>query len=124
MERNQSSAPEILTPEQTEVIQELVNCALACEACASSSINEKESMSMTRCIELARDCSEICFQASRLIMRRSEIAEHYIVLVEEICRVTADECEKHQDDPSQICAEACKSCADSCATFHQHLTDR
>jgi hypothetical protein len=111
--------PEILTQEQTEVIQELVNCALACEACSSSCLREKDVAHMTRCIELTRDCAEICFQAARHVMRRSEIARQFLTVCEEICRVCADECRKHNEDHCEICAEACESCADNCNRFYK-----
>jgi hypothetical protein len=111
---NKTSAAERLTHEQTELIQELVNCALSCEACASSCLSENDVTMMTRCIELSRDCAETCLMASRLVMRDSEISEHFVKVCEEVCRLCADECNKHEHEHCKICAEACDSCANTC----------
>lgn len=114
-----SYTSEILTYQQTEVIQELVNCALACEACASMCLKAPDVQHMVRCAELARDCADTCLQASRLIMRRSEIADHYLATCEEICRLCADECRRHKADHCEICATACDSCAESCRNYYK-----
>lgn len=113
-----SYSPEILTHQQTEAIQELVNCALSCEACAALCLKDSNVGNMVRCAELARDCADTCFQAARLIIRRSEIADNYLSACEEICRLCADECRRHETEHCQICAAACESCADSCQRYY------
>ncbi len=115
---NSSSSSEILTYQQTEVIQELVNCALACEACAALCLKDQEVQHLVRCAELARDCADTCFQAARLIVRRSDIADSYLATCEEICRQCADECRRHESDHCEICASACESCAESCQRYY------
>ena len=100
------------------LIQELVKCALACEMCSSACLDEKDVTMMARCIELDRDCADICFQASRLLQRDAEIAHHYLTMCEEICRLCAEECGKHDMDHCKKCSEACSQCADAC---HAHL---
>lgn len=120
MEANKKQVnPELLTPGQTQIIQELVNCALACEACSTACLAENNVAHLTRCIQLTRDCADICFQASRVVMRKSEVIDHILSNCEEICRVCADECRKHQHDHCQLCAEACDSCAESCNNYYQ-----
>lgn len=100
------------------LIQEMVHCALACEMCASACLDEKDVTMMTRCIELDRDCADICFQAARLLQRDAEIAHHFLSVCEEICRLCADECAKHEMNHCKTCAEACQKCAEAC---HAHL---
>jgi hypothetical protein len=103
-----------LTPPHANLIQELVNCALACEACASACLAEEDVTMMTRCIELDRDCSDVCSLAARLVLRESEVASHYLKAVEEICELCAEECNKHEHAHCKACAEACQSCAEAC----------
>jgi hypothetical protein len=119
---NPSSNQELLTREQTEIIQELVNCALACEACSAACLNEKENAHMMRCIELTRDCADSCFQAARFIMRKSEIADQYLTICEEACKICAEECRKHNHDHCELCAEACESCSESCNAYYHGET--
>jgi hypothetical protein len=115
---NTSYSTEILTHQQAEVIQELVNCALACEACAALCLKEPEVRHMVRCAELARDCADTCLQASRLVVRKSEIADNYLTICDEICRLCADECRLHDADHCEICAAACDSCAETCQRYY------
>lgn len=101
----------------TELIKELIDCALACEACAKESLDDQDITLMARCIELDRDCADICFQAVRLLQRDSELAHQYLVICEEACRLCAEECSKHDHDHCRRCAKACQKCEAAC---HQH----
>lgn len=114
---NTSTGSAILTYAETGIIRELVNCALTCEACATACLKEQEDTHLARCGARARDCSDICLHASRLVMRHSEIAGHYLAMCEEMCRLCHEECSKHQHDYCMICAEACESCADTCEAY-------
>ncbi|MBS7564368.1 four-helix bundle copper-binding protein [Mucilaginibacter sp. Bleaf8] len=102
-----------------DVIQKLIDCALACENCASACLQEEDVKMMAGCIRLDRDCADICSQAARLLQRQSDIALQYLLLCEEICRQCAAECGKHQHDHCQQCALACLVCAEACHAHHQ-----
>ena len=69
---------------------------------------------MARCIELDRDCADICRFAAALMARGSEEAEHICEHCAEVCRRCAEECRKHKMDHCQECAEACERCAEEC----------
>src|SRR5688500_7885464 len=97
-----------------ELLQKLIECALTCEECEAACLNEENITLLARCIELDRDCADICLQASRLLQRDSEIVEEYLVVCETICRMCAEECNKHNHDHCKICAEVCLACADAC----------
>jgi hypothetical protein len=118
MKNQQQPTDEKLVPVHAELIQEMVNCALACEACAAACMGEENVSMMTRCIELDRDCADICSLAARLLLRDSEIAAQYLTVVEEICQLCADECNKHEHVHCKACAEACLNCAESCRESH------
>ena len=97
-----------------ELEQKLINCALTCEDCEQACLNEEDITLLSRCIELDRDCSDICFQAARLLKRQSEIGDEYLSLVEKMCTLCAEECRKHDHEHCQHCAEVCEACAEAC----------
>lgn len=98
-----------------ELIQTLLNCALTCENCAASCLQEEDVKMMARCIALDRDCADICIQAARLLQRNSEISKEFLQVCEKICRLCGDECSKHQMEHCQKCAKACYACAEACS---------
>lgn len=104
------------------LIQQLLECALACEHCATSCLQEEDVKMMAPCIKLDRDCSDICVQAARLLQRESDIAHQYLLLCEEICRMCGEECSKHEAEHCQQCAAACKACAEACHAHHTPIT--
>lgn len=99
---------------QRELQQKLIDCALTCEDCETACLNEDNITLLARCIELNRDCADICIQAARLLKRDSEIADDYMMICEKICRMCADECRKHNHDHCKTCAEVCEACAEAC----------
>jgi len=103
------------------LIQALLDCALACEHCASSCLKEEDINMMIDCIKLDRDCADICTQAARLLQRDSVIAHQYLLLCEEICRLCAAECGKHDHEHCRQCAIACEECADACHANHEPI---
>ncbi|MDB5272076.1 MAG: four-helix bundle copper-binding protein [Chitinophagaceae bacterium] len=101
-----------------ELIQLLMHCALTCETCSSACLDEPDVSMMARCIELDRDCADICSLAARLLQRDGEIAHHFLAVCEEMCRLCAGECNKHEHNHCKVCAEICHKCAEAC---HTHL---
>ncbi len=69
---------------------------------------------MARCIELDRDCADICAMAAILMSRGSEYAKEMCALCAEICRDCGEECSKHQMSHCQECAKTCMKCAEEC----------
>lgn len=104
------------------LIQKLLNCVLACEHCATACLQEEDVKMMAGCIRLDRDCADMCTLAARLLQRDSVIAHQFLLLCEEICRLCADECGKHQHDHCRQCAAACRECADACHAHHTPVT--
>jgi hypothetical protein len=104
------------------LIKKLIDCALACEHCATQCLQEHDVKMMTACISLDRDCADICLQAVRLLQRDSGLALQYLLICEEACRLCAEECSKHNHDHCQACAAACITCAEACHEHHQPVT--
>lgn len=121
MKTQERTIQERIAPPHADLIQDLINCALACEACATACLAEKDVMMMTRCIELDRDCADTCFQAARLLMRDSEFVSQFLTATEEICQLCAEECKKHEHEHCKICADACEQCAEACRSNHGKL---
>ncbi|RYZ27588.1 MAG: four-helix bundle copper-binding protein, partial [Chitinophagaceae bacterium] len=51
------------------LIQTLLDCARACEMCAAACLDEDNVTPMAHCIELDRDCAEICYLGAKLLLR-------------------------------------------------------
>lgn len=103
--------------ENREFINTLSNCAIACENCASSCLEEENVNMLARCIKLDHDCTEICNLAINYLVRSSENTNSIIELCANICAQCAEECEKHDHDHCTECAEACRNCEESCREF-------
>jgi hypothetical protein len=106
------------------VTQQLIDCATACEECVALCLNDENVNRMTLCIELSRDCADTCFLTEKLLSRSSPIAGSLLVICEEICRLCATECRKHDSKHCQVCADACDRCADACHEFQQQNSIR
>ena len=101
-----------------EIIQELNACAAACNACYTACLNEEDVSMMTRCIELDRECADICQLTASILSRDSENADKYLKLCADICDICADECKKHDMYHCRECARACSNCASLCRSHH------
>ncbi len=101
-----------------KLIQLLLECATACENCASSCLDEKDVTPMAHCIEIDRDSAELCYTAAKLLTRDSEFAHELLAVCEKACRHCAEECSKHDHDHCKKCAEKCTQCADACHEHH------
>lgn len=106
----------------SELINTLLQCAQACEKCMAACLEEKDVTAMAHCIELDRDCAEICFLGAKLLMRDAEVAHQYLVVCEEACRLCAEECSLHEHEHCQRCAEACRRCQQACHEHHGQAT--
>ena len=98
------------------LIDALLACALDCESCATACLTEDDVKMMVKCIQLDRDCAEICFLTAKLISRGSEHGLHLLKECAEVCRKCAEECERHSHmEHCAICAQSCRRCAEECA---------
>ncbi|QNP54383.1 four-helix bundle copper-binding protein [Hymenobacter qilianensis] len=91
-------------------------CIAACEHCATACLQEQDVKMMARCIQLDRDCADICALTARFVARGSEHAQHLLQLCAQICHACGVECAQHGEhhDHCRMCAEACKQCEEAC----------
>src|ERR1700712_286435 len=100
------------------LIQQLLDCATACENCAASCLDEADVTPMAHCIELDRDCAEVCALAARLLIRQSEFSHEFLAFCEKVCRLCAEECGMHEHEHCKKCAAECNKCAEACHAHH------
>lgn len=104
----------MLNPQYQSCIQACSSCALTCETCAASCLHEDDVKMMARCIQLDRDCADLCAVAALLMTRDSPYAQLACRLCAQACRDCAEECAKHAHAHCQDCAQACRRCAEEC----------
>ncbi len=102
--------------EHQEIINQLNDCATECNHCYSECLNEKDVAMMARCIELDRDCADICQFTASMLARGSKHAHHLLKECADICNACASECAKHDNEHCKHCAEVCRKCAETCNT--------
>lgn len=100
------------------LIDQLIRCAIECNHCMISCLEEKDVKAMKRCIKLDIDCAEVCQVTASLLSRGSEVSEKMLAACAEICNACADECGKHsQMDHCKRCADVCRQCAEECSAL-------
>ncbi len=102
------------SPQYQSVIEALHDCAATCDHCYSSSFQEQDIKMMARCIQLDRDCAEICKLTASALARGSEAAKTFLQACADICKACGEECARHQMDHCQECAAACRRCEQAC----------
>ena len=100
--------------EQEELLQVLNECIRACEHCFQSCLREEDPRMMAGCIELDRECVDICSVTANAVARDSKFKKKYLELCAEICETCGNECNTHSHDHCQECAKACFACAEAC----------
>lgn len=89
-------------------------CAQACDECLNSCLKEPDVQARVRCIQILRDCSDICTLSARYMSRGSQFAPTLCRLCADICEACAAECARFQDHHCQECARYCRDCAEQC----------
>lgn len=92
-------------------IDECLACMTACNHCYEACLSGEHASHMKRCIQLDRDCADICALAASFMSRNSEFAQQICALCAVICEACGSECKKHKEEHCQKCAEACRRMA-------------
>lgn len=118
------SSPKGPFVKQGEVLAKCIDacfhCAQTCAGCADACLSEENVSSLTRCIRLDLDCSDICLSTGRLLTRQHQpdmnLLQRMLELCELACRTCADECDEHaqKHEHCKICAAACRQCERAC----------
>jgi hypothetical protein len=105
-------------------IDACVACAVECEHCATSCLNEDMVKDLTKCIALDRECASVCRSAAELMSIGGVHATLLCQVCADICDACAEECERHSDhmDHCRECAEECRRCSEECRMMiEQHV---
>lgn len=94
----------------SEKMQILLNCMGACSACSKLCIEEGHKKTAILCEE----CSDICSLTAKLVAKNSEFADHMLEICARACKKCADACGKMDAPHCQECAETCWECAEAC----------
>ena len=97
-----------------DCIEACLRCMEACNICFHACLKEENRADMMRCIELDRECADICATAVQAMQRSSVFAKQYCELCAQICEACGKECEKHSHQHCQDCAKSCFYCAEQC----------
>jgi len=100
-----------LSDEQRECIENCNEAAEVCEWCADECLGSED---MEQCARLCRDVADIASLHARFMARDSAYSDHLAGACVEACEACADECETHDADHCQLCAEVLRECAESC----------
>ena len=97
---------------EVNVVEVCLRCVATCEACISDCIESGNK----KCIQLCRDCADVCSIGARFEARGSSYTKQLQALCVLVCNACAMECIKHatHHDSCKICAEACTHCATIC----------
>ena len=98
----------------SDLIDALLKCAIACEHCSASCLNEEHFLMMRDCIRLDRGCADVCKLTASLLARDSQHGIHLLKECAEVCKKCAEECGTHNSSHCLECATACRTCADLC----------
>lgn len=80
-------------------------CHISCESSISVCIRER----LERCLELCRECSEVCSMGIRFEAQGAITAPFMNELIKMVCSYCADECEKYpRIRELKDCADACR----------------
>lgn len=95
-------------------------CRETCATCADALLTSANAQELTRCIQLALDCAEICLATgdglSKLAGLEPRLARVQILACAAACRACADMCEAHANDNDHCmtAAQACRACERAC----------
>lgn len=101
-----------LSDEMAQCIDNCLNAAQACEWCADACADHGEEMA--RCIRLCRDVADLTALHARFMARNSGYHTELAAICADACEQSADECEQHDEDHCQLCAEVLRECAETC----------
>jgi|SRR5688572_23280124 len=93
-------------------------CAVECDHCTISCLQEKDVQNMIKCIELNIYCADMCRQVIRFLsLGDDHFADSICNLCAEICEACSVECSKYPHDHCQRCATVCMQCAEECRSM-------
>lgn len=117
--------PPRANPQLASFVAELQNCAATCNTCADACLSEDDVRMLAKCIGLNADCADVCTTTARLAGRvghhQHAVMRHQVEACQEICRLCAEECERHEHAHCKVCAESCRACEAMCGQMLERM---
>lgn len=95
-------------------IEACVNCELECERCSTACLMDANPQELAHCIQLNRDCANVCALAVKYLAHNSDYAQAICETAVEICVACRDECARHDTEACRRGAIACHEAAEEC----------
>jgi hypothetical protein len=101
-------------------IDECLECAASCTACADASVSEDDVRELVHVIRLCLDCADVCEATGRIVTRQAApdlgLLHPMLEACSVACLASAEECERHaaHHEHCRICAEVCRRCKKAC----------
>jgi hypothetical protein len=101
-------------------IDECLDCAASCTACADASLSEPDVTEMLRVIRLCDDCADECDATRRIVTRQTmpdlSLMRAMLEACSTACVACAEECDLHaaHHEHCRLCAEECRRCKQAC----------
>ncbi|WP_114907821.1 four-helix bundle copper-binding protein [Ornithinimicrobium murale] len=101
-------------------VDDIVECAQACTACADACLSEEMVGELRTCIRTNLDCADICEATARVLSRHTgydaNITRTQLQACAQACHSCGDECESHaaRHEHCKLCADACRDCEAAC----------
>ena len=106
-----------MNEKQKKALQVLYECAIACDHCFSSCLQEEDVKMMTNCIRLNVECAQICRTTAALIAQEVSYIQEMAEVCSDVCAACARECEEHEHEHCKVCAEVCRRCEEVCDEY-------
>jgi hypothetical protein len=100
-----------LSADQRDCIENCTGASEVCEWCADECLGDPN---MADCARRCRDVADLTALHARLMARGSQYSDDLAATCAAACEACADECERHDADHCQVCAEVLRECAESC----------
>lgn len=100
------------------LVRSVEACQKTCNICFTACLKEEDMNMLARCIELDRECADMCGIVADMAYRESPIFPDLVAACAKICDMCAEECEKHEHMQHCLdCAAACRECAEACRNY-------
>lgn len=93
------------------------HCEGTCEHMISMLINQGETHSRKKQIQLLRDCADICTLMAKYLARNTHLAKSLAQYCAYVCELCGNTCLQFPDHESQQCGQICLNCAQECRAF-------
>lgn len=106
-----------MEPTLDNVAQKAFECQQVCNQCFDACLKDDNVKMMVECIQLDRECADICALVATFAHRDSAVKIDLISLCATICQACGKECEQHDSQHCQQCAKTCFECAELCRAY-------